>query len=108
MVENNAPEITNNQGFVIQMSNAQSMVNGEVGDHTARAVPLVNQEHNLEQEIVMDKNMEVMIALETTNNQGCATPMSNAQSMVNGEVGDHTARAVLHVNQEHTSEPESV
>ena len=52
MVENNAPEITNNQGFVIQMSNAQSMVNGEVGDHTARAVLHVNQEHTSEPESV--------------------------------------------------------
>ena len=48
------------------------------------------------------------IALVMTNNQKFAIPTSNAQSMVNGEVGDHTARAVLHVNQEHTSEPESV
>ena len=44
--------------------------------------------------------MVVMIAPEMINNQKFATPRSNAQSMVNGEAGDLTAHAVLHVNQE--------
>ena len=48
------------------------------------------------------------IALEMTNNQGFATPTSNAQLMENGEVGDRTAHVVLLVNQELTSEPEFV
>ena len=100
MVEKIAPEIKNNQGFVIPMLIVQSMVNGEVGHHTARAVLHVNQELNSERELARERNMEVKIALEITNNQECATPRSNAQSMVNGEVGDHTVHAALLVIQE--------
>ena len=100
MVEKIAPEIKNNQGFVIPMLIVQSMVNGEVGHHTARAVLHVNQELNSERELARERNMEVKIALEITNNQECATPTSNAQSMVNGEVGDHTVHAALLVIQE--------
>ena len=48
----------------------------------------------------MVRNMEVMIALEMINNQRFVKPMSNAQSMVNGEAGDLTAHAVLLVSLE--------
>ena len=107
MVENIAPEITNNQRFVIPKSNAQLMVNGQVGDLTAHAVLLVNQELNSEPESALVHFMVENIALEITNNQRFVIPMSNVQSMVNGQAGDLTAHAVLHVNQELTSEPES-
>ena len=102
-----APEMINNQKFATPRSNAQSMVNGEAGDLTAHAVLLVNQELNSEPESALVLFMVENIALVMTNNQKFATPTSNAQSMVNGEVGDRTAHAVLLVNQEHTSEPES-
>ena len=95
MVENIAPEMTNNHGFATPMSNVQSMVNGEVGHPTAHAVLLVNQELNSEQELARERNMEVKIALGITNNRECATPMSSAQSMVNGEAGDLTVHAAL-------------
>ena len=58
------------------------------------------QEYKLERELVMVRNMEVMIALEMINNQRFVKPMSNAQSMVNGEAGDLTAHAVLLVSLE--------
>ena len=94
MVENIALVMTNNQKFATPTSNVQSMVNGEVGDRTAHAVLLVNQEHTSEQGSVLVLFMVENIALEMTNNQGFATPTSNAQSMVNGEAGDLTALAV--------------
>ena len=102
-----APEMINNQKFATQTSNAQLMANGEAGDRTAHAVLLVNQERTSEPESALVLFMVENTALEKTNNQRFATPMSNAQLTANGAVGDLTAHAVLHVNQELTSEPES-
>ena len=97
----------NNQRFVTQMSNAQSMANGQAGDLTVHAVLHVNQELNSEPGFALVLFMVENVALEITNNQSLVIPMSNAQLMVNGQAGDLTAHAVLHVNQELTSEPES-
>ena len=92
-MENIAPEITNNQRFVIPMSNVQSMVNGQAGDLTAHAVLHVNQELTSEPESALVHFMVERNALEMTNNQRFAAPVSNVQSMVNGQAGDHTALA---------------
>ena len=75
----------NNQRFVIPMSNAQSMVNGQAGDLTAHVVLLVNQEPKSEPEFALVHFMVENIALEITNNQRFVIPMSNAQLMVNGQ-----------------------
>ena len=99
-------ELTNKQRFVTPRSTVQSMVNGQAGDLTAHAVLLVNQELNSEPEFVLVLFMVEKIAPEIKNNQGFVIPMLIVQSMVNGEVGHHTARAVLHVNQELNSERE--
>ena len=58
------------------------------------------RELNSEQELAREKNMEVKTVQELTNKQRFATPRSTVQLMVNGEAGDLTAHAVLHVNQE--------
>ena len=100
-------ETIKNRKFVIQMFSVQSMENGEVGDLTALAAFPATKELTSEQESALVLFMVENIVLEMTKKQEFATPTSNAQSMVNGEVGDHTAHAALHVNQEHTSEPES-
>ena len=93
MVENTALEKTNNQRFATPMSNAQLTANGEVGDLTAHAVLHVNQELTSEPESALVHFMVERNALEMTNNQRFAAPVSNVQSMVNGQAGDHTALA---------------
>ena len=108
MVENIVLEMTNNQRLAKRMLNVQSMVNGEVGDLTARAVLLVNQELTSEHVNVKEHYMVENSVQETTNNQKFVIPMSNVQLMENGEAGDHTAHVVLLANQELNSEPESV
>ena len=95
-----APEMINKQRFVTPRSTVQSTENGEAGDPTAHAALLVIQELNSEQELAREKNMEVKTVQELTNKQRFATPRSTVQLMVNGEAGDLTAHAVLHVNQE--------
>ena len=106
MVEKIALEITNNQRLARPTSNVQSMVNGQTGEHTARAVLLVNQELTSEHANVKEHYMVENPVQETTNNQRFATPRSTVQSMVNGQAGDLTAHAVLLVNQELNSEQE--
>ena len=100
------PEMTKNREFVTPKSNVQSMENGQVGDHTARAVSLVKQELISEQEHVRENYTEEKIVLEMTKNREFATPKSNVQSMENGQVGDHTACVVSLVKQELISEQE--
>ena len=70
----------------------QSMVNGEAGDPTAHAVPLVTKELTLGQEPAFHQCMEEKIVLEITKKERLAIQMSNVQSMANGEAGDLTDR----------------
>ena len=93
MVENIALEMINNQRFAIPTSTAQLMVNGEVGDLTAHAVPPVNLEVTSEPESALVLFMVENIAPEMTKNQRFVIPMSNVQSMVNGEAGDPMVHA---------------
>ena len=66
-VENIALVMTNNQKFAIPMLNAQSMVNGEVGDPTAHAACPATKELTSELEFVLELFMVGNIAPEMTN-----------------------------------------
>ena len=66
-VENIALVMTNNQKFAIPTSNAQSMVNGEVGDPTAHAACPATKELTSELEFVLELFMVGNIAPEMTN-----------------------------------------
>ena len=90
------------------------MANGQAGDHTARAVSLVNQELNLEQEPARENYTEEKIVPEMTKTQKFVTPMSSVQFTANGHRGQNIVRVVSiavkesNLEQEHAKDQRTV
>lgn len=108
MVEKTVQEMTNNQIFVILMSNVQSMVNGVSGQNIAHAVSHVVKELKPELEHVLVDFMVAIIVMEKVNKPKLVIQTRNAQLMASGHHGDNGAAVARHVVKELKLDPDHV